>query len=490
MSDIAVRDQSDLVATVDRARALLDDGDYQAAVMLSSGAYDQAKAAASFASRVKAGEQLIGKARRMQADALLIESRAKIALAYQVDEAQASGTVAMPGRPKKVSDENHFQLEDIGLSKAQLHEARQLRDAETKEPGIVERAIQARVEAGMEPSRAALKKTAGHAIGTKTANNDEKGDQLYETPIEATRTVLALESFSEIIKEPFVGKAAILRPLEAAGYDVQISDLVDRGICTQHGELQQVGDFLLSDPGVTVGTDIFTNPPYGDLANKCLAHALRVHQPRKMAALLNLNFMCGFDDPDRRYVMDENPPSRVYVFTRRLPMMHRDGWSGNIASSQMNTGFFVWERNEDGSYGSRDGSFKTIRVDWKAFENAEALPPGAGGHRAPMGFAEAEDDFSRTTPRKTTDERVDEEIQRAILWLKELEPFDAAALRRGIGVRDSVAIAIIDAMSGLDLIKQGEDGMWMPTGAGMKLTVDANAHEMVQAWRSGRAVAA
>ncbi len=490
MSDIAVRDQSDLAATVDRARALLDDGDYQAALMLSSGAYDNAKAAVTFASRVKAGEQLIGKARRMQADALLIESRAKIALADQVDEAQASGVMAGQGRPKNIPHENVFTLEDAGLTAKQLHEARQLRDAESKEPGIVERAIQARVETGMEPSRRALKQAAGHAIGTKTATNDEKGDQLYETPIEATRTVLALESFSEIIKEPFVGKAAILRPLEAAGYDVQISDLVDRGICTQHGELQQVGDFLLSDPGETVGTDIFTNPPYGDLANKCLAHALRVHQPRKMAALLNLNFMCGFDDPDRRYVMDENPPSRVYVFTRRLPMMHRDGWSGNIASSQMNTGFFVWERNEDGSYGRRDGSFKVIRVDWKAFENAEALPPGAGGHRAPMGFAEAEDDFSRTTPRKTTDERVDEEIQRAILWLKELEPFDAAALRRGIGVRDSVAVAIIDVMSGLDLIKQGEDGMWMPTGAGMKLTADANAHEMVQAWRAGRAVAA
>lgn len=490
MSDISVRDQSDLAATVDRARALLDEGDYQAALMLSSGAYDQAKAAASFASRVKAGEQLIGKARRMQADALLIESRAEMALANHVDEAQASGAMAAQGRPKNIPSENVFTLEDVGLTAKRLHHARQLRDAETKEPGIVERAIQARVEAGMEPSRAALTKAAGHAIGTKTATNDEKGDQLYETPNEATRTVLALESFSEVIKEPFVGKAAILRPLEDAGYDVQISDLVDRGICTRHGELQQVGDFLLSDPGETVGTDIFTNPPYGDLANKCLAHALRVHQPRKMAALLNLNFMCGFDDPDRRYVMDENPPSRVYVFTRRLPMMHRDGWSGNIASSQMNTGFFIWERNEDGSYGSRDGSFKTIRVDWKAFENAEPLPPGAGGHRAPMGFAVPDEEFTRTTPRKTSEERVEEEIHRAILWLKELEPFDAIKLRRGIGVRDSVAVALIEAMSANGLIHQMDDGMWMPTAEGMRLTANANAAEMVQAWRAGKAVAA
>lgn len=469
MNDVSIsRDQSDLAATVHRARALLDEGDYQAALMLSSGAYDNAKAAAGFASRVKAGEQLIGKARRMQADALLIESRAKIALAEQVDEAQASGVMAGQGRPKNIPAENVFTLEDAGITAKQLHEARQLRDAEAKEPGIVERAIQARVEAGMEPSRAALKKSASHSIGTKTASKEDKGDQLYETPIEATRTVLALESFSVIIKEPFVGKAAILRPLEEAGYDVLISDLIDRGIVTRYGEVQQVGDFLLSDPGETIGTDIFTNPPYGDLANKCLAHALRVHKPGKMAALLNLNFMCGFDDPDRRFVMDENPPSRVYVFTRRLPMMHRDNWEGNIASSQMNTGFFIWERNADGSYGSGDGTWKTIRVDWGNYQDAEPLAPGEGGHRAPMLFlAEDEEDFTRTTPRKTVDERVGEETARALVWIAEQDRFNAPELRRGIGVRPSVADALIGEFSSKGLIWAAmDDDGWRISEAG------------------------
>jgi hypothetical protein len=56
-----------------------------------------------------------------------------------------------------------------------------------------------------------------------------------------------------------------------------------------------------------------------------VAHALRVHRPRKMALLLNLNFVCGFDDPERRFAIDANPPSRIHVFTRRLPMMRRLG---------------------------------------------------------------------------------------------------------------------------------------------------------------------
>lgn len=492
MNNLAkIASSSDLVASIEAARAMLDAGDVERALKLSSVTYDQAKAAAGSAERVKASRELVDKARRMQAEALKIESLCYVAMADAVDEAQDRGEIGRQGQRADVQGSDKFTLEDVGIDRRRLSEARKLRDAVRADPDFVERVVEAHIAEGAEPSRAALKKAAGHAIGTKSASKADKGDQLYETPIEATRTVLALESFSEIIKEPFVGKAAILRPLEAAGYDVLISDLVDRGITTQHGEVQQVGDFLLSEPGETVGTDIFTNPPYGDLANKCLAHALRIHKPGKMAALLNLNFMCGFDDPDRRYVMDESPPSRVYVFTRRLPMMHRDGWDGNIASSQMNTGFFIWERNEDGSYGSGDGSFRVIRVDWEKYSLADPMTPGVGGHRAPMTFIDADDeDFARSTPRKTVDERVDEEISRAILWLKEMQPFDTAILRRGIGVRDSVAVALIEAMSANGLISKGEDGLWTPTGEGLHLTANAHAASMVEAWRARKAVAA
>lgn len=344
---------SDLVATIETARALLDAGDVQAALLLSAGAYEQSKAAVSYAQKVKASRELIDKARRMQGAALKIESMCYVVMADAVDAAQAKGQVARPGCPKNVSDENIFTLEDVGLDRGKLHEARKLRDAVRSDPDFVERVVETRIAEGLDPSRAALKKAAGHAIGTRAASQEEQGDKLYETPAEATRSLLALESFSAVAKEPFVGRGAILRVMEAAGYDMVISDLRDRGTATRHGELQQVGDFLQSEPGETLAMDIVSNPPYGSDANACLAHALRVHKPRKMAALLNLNFMCGFDDPDRAFVMHENPPSRVYVFTRRLPMMHRDGWNGPEASSQMNTAWFVWEQNPDGSYGGQ-----------------------------------------------------------------------------------------------------------------------------------------
>ncbi len=437
---------SDLVAAVERARALFDQGDYHAAMLLASGAYDQAKAAGSYALKVKASRELIDKARRMQADALKIESLCYVAMADAVDDAQAKGKLSRGGRPETVQDADRFSLEDVGIDKRRLHEARQIRNAELANPGFIDRVVEQRLEEGFEPSRASLKHAAGHAIGTKTATMEERGHNLYETPGEGMQTLLALESFSAIVKEPSVGRGAILRPLEAAGYEVMIADLVDREIATRDGELQRVGDFLISVPGTSLGVDIVTNPPY-DVANAYAAHALKVHRPQKMALLLNLNFLAGFEDPDRRYVMDENPPSRIYVFTRRLPMMHRDGWDGPKASSQMNTAWFVWEANDDGSYGQ--GYPQMIRVDWLAFADAPALSPGAGGHVAPAWSMAADaGEFERETPRKTVDERVEEERARAIDWIAlirdfEDSTFDAMALRRGIAVRPSVAEALI-----------------------------------------------
>lgn len=123
--------------------------------------------------------------------------------------------------------------------------------------------------------------------------------------------------------------------------------------------------------------DLISSPiPYGEALNDFVAHALREHRPRKMALLLNLNFLCGFADDERNFVMDENPPARVYVFKRRLPMMHREGWDGKKASSRMNTAWFVWERQEDGTYGS---ATTMIRVDWSNFVDADARPPGIWG---------------------------------------------------------------------------------------------------------------
>lgn len=439
---VAVQGGAHLAIAIKRAQALFDDGDYQSALMLSSGAYDQAKAALGYAKRMQASEMLIGKALRMQADALLIESSAKMALADEYDRAQAAGMVATQGRPKKVSDENLFRLEDVGLSKAKVFEARKLRDAEARNPGIVQRVINERVQGGFEPSRANLRA----AVGTASAPKADRGDNFYQTPDVATRTLLALEGFSGSIWEPACGHGAISSIIEDQGYQVILSDLVDRGAVTYDDRPQAIGDFLLSQPdGEGDGPDIVTNPPYGEVLNDFVAHALRVHKPRKMALLLNLNFLCGFADDARNFVLDDNPPARVYVFKRRLPMMHREGYDGPKASSRMNTAWFVWERQEDGGYGD---ATLTRRVDWMDYQIADALEPGERGH---VTSHFNDEDFTRQTPRKTLDERVDEERARAIGWLSSIMhrddgTFDAIEMRRAIGMRPSTADALLAAL--------------------------------------------
>jgi len=362
---VPVADASGLVATVERARALLDDGDIINARIVASVAYNQAKTAAQFAEQIGATEKLIAKARRMQADALLIEARAKILIADKWDEAQAAGEASVGGRPKTVSDGNGFTSDDTGLTRKEIHEARKLSAAEHRDPGIVERAIQARLAAGLEPTKANLRA----AVGTASATKEERGANLYETPLEAMFTLLALEEFTACVLEPACGRGAISRMLEAFHYSVVLADINDYGTADSNGELQAVQDFLASQPPEAGSYDIVTNPPYGDILNAFVAYALRVYKPRKMALLLNLNFLCGFADDDRNFVMDDCPPARVYVFKRRLPMMHRDGWDGNKASSRMNTAWFVWERDEAGNYGS---ATVVRRVDWKDFQPQEA----------------------------------------------------------------------------------------------------------------------
>lgn len=375
---------ADLAGLVIRARALLDDGDVAAARLLADVAYGQAATAASAAGKIKASAALVAKAHRLQGDALLIEAQARMRIADEWDNAEANGQISRGGRPAKnqeqgegekpVSVGNGFTAADTGLSRKQISEARQLRNAERKSPGIAERAIAARLAEGLAPTKANLRV----AVGTASATKEERGFNLYETPVEAMRVLLALESFGNFVLEPACGRGAISGQLEAAGYEVALADVEDYGTIDRLGTCQAVVDFLTTKrsdfvlPGESL--DVITNPPYGSCMNAFIAHALREFQPGKMALLLNLNAYCGFDDADRNFYFDEWPPSRIIVFSRRLPMMHRDGWDGPVASSRMNTAWFIWERVHGADDAGRYGSGPIIsRVDWKDFEDRAPL---------------------------------------------------------------------------------------------------------------------
>lgn len=93
--------------------------------------------AARFARAKSAHDDVIAAVYRAQADALEIEAMAKRRLADEYDAAQERGEVATRADQNLLPDEKKVSVSDLGLTHKDIHEARQIRDAETAEPGVI-----------------------------------------------------------------------------------------------------------------------------------------------------------------------------------------------------------------------------------------------------------------------------------------------------------------------------------------------------------------
>jgi len=128
---------------------------------IASVAYDVAKRAARLAKAKGALDEVVAKVHRAQADALEIEAAAKCRIADEYDAAQERGEVQTAGgdRVSNVPKQNNAPTtSDLGISRKDIHEAREIRDAEKAEPGIVRKALDDALEAGQEPTRAKVKR--------------------------------------------------------------------------------------------------------------------------------------------------------------------------------------------------------------------------------------------------------------------------------------------------------------------------------------------
>jgi hypothetical protein len=179
-----------------------------------------------------------------------------------------------------------------------------------------------------------------------------RGHDLYETPPEAVRALLAVEEIpSGAIWEPSCGPGAIVRVLRAAGHEVWATDLIKYDSADQD---QSGIDFLMehgSSP-YFIGS-IVTNPPF-KLADQFVRHALMLC-PR-VCMLLRLAFL---ESKRRSAILESGWLRRVHVFRNRLPMMHRAGWNGPRASSAMAFAWFCWDRMNSGPTELR-------RISWES----------------------------------------------------------------------------------------------------------------------------
>lgn len=124
----------------------------------------------------QAHDRLIADVHRAQANALAIRARAEMRLAEEYDAAQDRGEVTGPSDRHSNSrqEANKATAADLGLSHKDIHSFRKRRDRETADPGATQRALDAILDRGEEPTSAALDRemsdqTTNHEIASGTA---------------------------------------------------------------------------------------------------------------------------------------------------------------------------------------------------------------------------------------------------------------------------------------------------------------------------------
>lgn len=186
---------------IDRASRALLDAKSSAEVLeardMARVAYDAAKSAGRIAKAKRAHDEVIAAVHRAQADALLVEARAKMRLADEYDGAQERGEMAKPGKPVIVPDGNNkATTAEANISRKEIHEARALRDAEKIEPGKAERVVKEIIARGEEPTRAKVHRevTEKAAAPSKAPADPERRKLAKLTPDALIDEVLGLRA--------------------------------------------------------------------------------------------------------------------------------------------------------------------------------------------------------------------------------------------------------------------------------------------------------
>lgn len=189
---------------------------------------------------------------------------------------------------------------------------------------------------------------------------EDRGNQCYETHPAVTRALLRYERFEGGIYEPACGPGLLVQELRAHGHRVVASDLHHYEGNGAPGGV----DFLQVQRLPEGCQDVVMNPPYS-LAAQFVAHALDLGA-LQVAALLRHNFAEGGERvPERENVLDVRSPRIVHVFKKRLPMMHRRGWTGKKAANQMVHAWWIWDQRLPPT---TPGVWRTDRITWEEGE--------------------------------------------------------------------------------------------------------------------------
>ena len=163
----------------------------------------------------------------------------------------------------------------------------------------------------------------------------------YPTPPQFVDCLLQHVSLHERVWEPAAGKLDISQRLIEFGHSVVSSDLYPHG-----ADLDFLGDFLEVQKLPEGVRSIVTNPPYGDMVEKFIRHALKLTKPVKgqVAFFLRNEYDCGKGRMD----LFGLPP-----FNRKIVVTQRPRWiEGSTGSPRHNYAWYVWDWRQIGGAAS------------------------------------------------------------------------------------------------------------------------------------------
>lgn len=176
-------------------------------------------------------------------------------------------------------------------------------------------------------------------VGSSRNNGEREVDDFYPTPAYAVEELLKREKFTGSIWECACGDGAISSVLEANGYLVMSTDLIDRGY--GKGGVNFLDEGMFSENKIE--DNIITNPPY-KYALDFILQAKKLSR-NKVAMFLKTVWL----ESESRYEMfqdKEYPLKTVYQFSKRVTLS-----KGGIKmknSGMIAYAWYVWDKEYKG----------------------------------------------------------------------------------------------------------------------------------------------
>lgn len=168
------------------------------------------------------------------------------------------------------------------------------------------------------------------------AKNEREQHDFYATDPRAIDDLLKYEKFNKNIWECAVGQGHLADRLKGYGYNVECTDLIDRGYPGT-----EIVDFVTEK--YDFDGDIITNPPYKYCSEFILNALDSIPTGNKVAMFLKIQTLEG----QKRYeeIYSKYPPKTIYIYSKRIGCAINGEFDKHL-SSAVCYAWFIWVKGD------------------------------------------------------------------------------------------------------------------------------------------------